>query len=406
MKVLAAVAGVVVAGMVAVELAMHPSSSERLELLILFVAMAVLTVLATRVVPLAGSRTGSLGRTVAAVGLVAAGLIALAVTVGAWRMFLSVHDVRLLTTVVAVAAGLSVVFAVGITRSLRDDLGALRRTTDDVARGDLSARTGVVRADELGALAAALDAMIARLAEADERRRADDEARRNLLAAIGHDLRTPLAALQTGLEALQDGLAEDPQRYLRSMGRDVDHLRALVDDLFLLARIDAGDLTRDHELVDLAELADETVEAMAPVARRRQVHLQLETTGRIPVEGAPQALGRVLRNLVDNAIRYAPADSNVVVRVRNGDGAVVEVLDEGPGFDRATLPTAFDRFTRADPSRSRSTGGAGLGLAIAKGVIEAYGGEMWASEGPGGKVFFRLPTCVNATPASPRPRTG
>jgi signal transduction histidine kinase len=391
MKVIAAVAGVVIAGMVALELAMNPSSGDRLELLSLFIAMAVFTVAAVRLVPRIGLRTRSLGHTVAAVGLVAAGLIALGVTVGAWRMFLSVHDLHLLTTVVGVAAGLSVVFAVGITRSLRDDLAALRRTTDDVARGDLSARTGIVRADELGALATALDAMIARLSEAEDQRRADDEARRTLLAAIGHDLRTPLAALQASLEALQDGLAGDPQRYLHSMSRDVDHLRAMVDDLFLIARIEAGELTLDHELVDLAELADETVEVMTPVARARGVQLRLEAAGRLPVEGGPMALGRVMRNLVDNAIRYAPAHSEVVVRVSNGDAAVVEVLDDGPGFDRATLTHAFERFTRADPSRNRDTGGAGLGLAIAKGVIDAHGGEMWAAEGPGGRVGFRLP---------------
>jgi signal transduction histidine kinase len=175
------------------------------------------------------------------------------------------------------------------------------------------------------------------------------------------------------------------------MSHDVDHLRSLVDDLFLLARIEAGELTLDHEVVDLVELADETVETMTPVARGRHVELRLEAVGRTPVQGGHQALGRVMRNLVDNAIRHAPAHSEVVVRVSNGDAVVLEVLDDGPGFDSTTLSTAFDRFTRADPSRSRDTGGAGLGLAIARGVIEAHGGEVWATEGPGGRVGFRLP---------------
>jgi signal transduction histidine kinase len=390
----AAAALVVIAGMGVLEVVMHPAGADRLEPFLLFGVMAILTISATRALPAIATRTRSLGHAVSAVGFIAAGLIALAVVVGAWRMFLSVHDLHLLSVMLGVAAGLSVVFALGITRSLRDDLAALRRTTDLVGAGHLWVRTGVKRADELGATATALDEMIERLAEAEDQRRRDDEARRTLLAAIGHDLRSPLSALQAAVEALEDGLASDAPRYLHSMSHDIDHLRSLVDDLFLLARIEAGALTVERQSVDLAELADETLEAMAPVATGRRVALRLETTGRVPVYGGPEALGRVMRNLVDNAIRHAPAHSDIVVRLSNGDGAIVEIIDQGPGFDPALLATAFDRFTRAEPSRSRDTGGAGLGLAIAKGVIEAHGGEIWALEGPGGRVGFRLPAPV------------
>jgi signal transduction histidine kinase len=389
---IAAAVVAVAAGMGVLEVVMHPSGTDRLEPLALFTAMAALTVGATRFVPSAAARGRSLSHAVAAVGLVAAGLIALAVAVGAWRMFLSVHDLHLLSVVLGVAASLSVVFALSVTRPLRDDLAALRRTADHVSRGDLQARTEVTRADELGATAAALDTMIERLAEAEAQRRHDDDARRALLAAIGHDLRTPLAALQAAIEALQDGLATDSDRYLRSMSHDVAHLRGLVDDLFLLARIEAGELALEHQRVDLTELADETIEAMAPVAWRHHIELRLETAGRVLVRGGPEALGRVMRNLVDNAIRHAPVASHVVLRVLNGDGATVEVIDDGPGFDPDLLPVAFDTFSRADSSRNRDTGGAGLGLAIAKGVIEAHGGNIWAAPGPGGHVSFRLPT--------------
>jgi signal transduction histidine kinase len=382
---------VIAAGMGALEVVMNPSGGDRLEPLALFCAMATVTLLATRAVPTLAMRTRTLGHTVAAVGLVAAGLIALGLVVGAWRMFLSVHDLHLLSIMLAVAAGLSVVFALGVARSVRTDLAALRNTTDRVAKGDLTARTSVSRSDELGATAAAIDEMIERLAAAEHQRRHDEEARRALLAAIGHDLRTPLAALQAAIEALQDRLATDPDRYLRAMGHDVAHLRALVDDLFLLARIEAGDFVVEREVVDLSELADETIEAMEPVARQRLVELHLETTGRVSAIGGPQALGRVMRNLVHNAIRYAPDAGNVVIRVFNGDGATVEVIDDGPGFDPTVIPAAFDIFVRADPARSRDTGGAGLGLAIAKGVVDAHGGEIWARPGPGGRVGFRLP---------------
>lgn len=392
MKALAAAGLVVIAGMGVLEVVMHPTGSDRLEPLGLFVAMALLTAGAAQWTPRLAVRARSLSRTIAAVGLIAVALTALAVVVGAWRMFLSVHDLHLLGVVLLVAASLGVIFAISVARSLNTDLAALRRTAEQVSARDLTARTGVTRADELGATAAALDEMIGRLAVAEAQRRHDDTARRSLLAAIGHDLRTPLAALQAAIEALQDGLAIEPDRYLRSMSHDVDHLRELVDDLFLLARIEAGELTLERQHVDLAELADETIEVMEPMARREHVELRLETTGRVPVLGGPEALGRVMRNLVDNAIRHAPASSHVVVRVLNGDCATVEVIDDGPGFDPGVLPAAFDSFTRADPSRNRDTGGTGLGLAIAKGVIEAHGGEIWAAPGPGGRVGFRLPT--------------
>jgi signal transduction histidine kinase len=388
----AATAAVVLAGMAVLEVVMHPTGSDRIEPLVLFSVMAILTLAAMRAVPVIATRTRSLGHVVSAVGLIAAGLLSIAVAVGAWRMFLSVHDLHLLGVMLGVATGLSVVFAVGITRSLRDDLAALRHTTDQVASGNLAVRSGVTRADELGATAAGLDAMIERLAAAEAKRRRDDQSRRTLLAAIGHDLRTPLSALQAAVEALQDGMATDSPRYLRSMSHDIAHLRALVDDLFLLARIEAGELTVEPEPVDLAELADETIEAMAPVAARRHIELRLEATERVPVHGGPEALSRVMRNLVDNSIRHAPARSHIVVRVLNGDGATVEVLDDGPGFDPTLLPTAFDSFSRAEPSRNRETGGAGLGLAVAKGVVEAHGGQIWAHPGPGGRVTFRLPT--------------
>ena len=184
-------------------------------------------------------------------------------------MFLSVHDLHLLAVMLAVAAGLSVVFAVGITRSLRDDLAALRRTTDRVAAGDLAARSGVTRADELGATAAALDA--------------DDRTARRRRGAARAATTTPAGRCsppsattcaprcprcKPPSKPSRTAWPTDRPRYLRSMSHDIAHLRALVDDLFLLARIEAGDLTVDHDTVDLAELADETIEAMAPGRQR------------------------------------------------------------------------------------------------------------------------------------------
>ena len=128
-----------------------------------------------------------------------------------------------------------------------------------------------------------------------------------------------------------------------------------------------------------------------PLATSAEVRLELEADQRVVAVGGSEAVSRVLRNLLDNAIRFAPAGSSVVVEVRSDDGPVVRVLDHGPGFDPEFVNEAFERFSRGDPSRERSTGGTGLGLAIARSFIEALNGSIWAEPGPGGCVGFRLP---------------
>ena len=186
----------------------------------------------------------------------------------------------------------------------------MRDAANRVADGDLGARTGIRRPDELGAAASAFDGMAARL-ETNER------TRREFLAALGHDLRTPLAALRATVEALEDGVARDPDRYLRSMRADLDAMTHLVDDLALLATIEAGQLHVERERLDLTELADESIEALAPVAAQHGVTLRLEAVGGVHAIGGARELSRVIRNLIENAIRYAPAQSEVVVQVTN-----------------------------------------------------------------------------------------
>lgn len=143
--------------------------------------------------------------------------------------------------------------------------------------------------------------------------------------------------------------------------------------------------------IDLAELADESVEALEPMAQRVGVSLVLDTEGEVPTHGGPDVLGRVIRNLVDNAIRHAPPQTAVRISVMSNGAAMLRVEDDGPGFTVEFLDAAFESFARADRARTRSTGGAGLGLAIAKGVVDAHGGRIWAEAGPGGKVAFTLP---------------
>jgi two-component system sensor histidine kinase BaeS len=271
------------------------------------------------------------------------------------------------------------------------DARRLEATVRRIERGDRTVRTRVERADELGHVARALDELTARL-DVLERERASYEAERTaMLSSVGHDLRTPLAALRVAVEAMVDGVAPDPRRYLRSMRRDVEALSALVDDFFLLSRIEAGRLDLHPIAVDLTEIADEAIDALAPVAASRHVAVTLAAETRVHARGNPAALGRVIRNLIDNAIRYAPEGSQVRVTVDDHGSPSVHVVDDGPGFPDDFSHKAFERFTRADASRARSSGGAGLGLAIARGLVEAHGGRIWVEDPPGGRVAFELP---------------
>jgi signal transduction histidine kinase len=293
--------------------------------------------------------------------------------------------------------GLGVVLAITVAGPLTADLRALAAAAGDVARGDLSVRTRIERADEVGVLARAIDTMVVRLGDLQRERERDEAARRQLFASISHDLRTPLASLQAATEALQDGVAADPDRYLRSMANDLDLLRGMVDDLFLVSRLDAGAVQLEPMAVDLVELADGAVEAMASVAARGVVDLAVDAGGPVHVTADPRAVTRVLRNLIDNAVRHAPPGSTVTVEVRDGSRHSVRVIDEGPGFDPAFAPLAFDVFSRADDARTRS-GGTGLGLAIAKGLVEAHGGDIWVDAGDGGVVGFSLPGAAGHPP--------
>jgi signal transduction histidine kinase len=264
-------------------------------------------------------------------------------------------------------------------------------TVRRVEAGDRAVRTDVERADELGRVARAFDELTARLDALERERVGFETERRMMLSSVGHDLRTPLAALRAGLEALVDGVAPDPDRYLRSMQRQVEVLGALVDDLFLLSSIEAGRLEVTSEPLDLAELVTEAVESMVPAAAGRGIELVVDAPERVTVFGSAAAIGRVVRNLVDNALRHTPDGSEVRVAVSNGAMATVRVTDAGPGFTPEFATRAFERFARAEPSRSRSTGGAGLGLAIARGLVEAHGGRIWIEQAPGGRVAFELP---------------
>ena len=288
--------------------------------------------------------------------------------------------------------GLGLVLSVAVAGSLTADLQRLSDAAARVGTGDLASRTGIERRDELGRVAEAFDEMMRQLEQARRQRERDEQERRELVQSIGHDLRTPLASLQAAVEALQDGLAADPERYLRAMAGDIQHLRALIDDLLLISRLESGRVQFQPIMVDLAELADEAVEALEPVAAVRKVALGVLRAGSFTTKADPAGVGRIFRNLLDNAIRHSPEGGRVTVELRGEERTLTAtVMDEGTGFDAPLRERAFERFTRGDEARRRDGGGSGLGLAIARGLVEGQGGTITILDGPGGRVRFSLP---------------
>jgi signal transduction histidine kinase len=241
------------------------------------------------------------------------------------------------------------------------------------------------------ALAAAL---AVRLAMEERSRRQIEEARRQMVAAVSHDLRTPLASLRLLVEAIDDGVAtgETRERYLGEMRTHVEALTTLIDDLFELSRIEAGEISWTMERIELRQLIGDTVAAMRVPAEARGVLLAAELPAdEVLARANAEKVQRVLLNLIQNAIRHTPADGSVTVRARSDSGGVeVEVADDGEGISSADGERVFEAFYRGDEARSED--GAGLGLAISRAIVEAHGGRIWLESGaPGTRVHFTLP---------------
>jgi signal transduction histidine kinase len=322
----------------------------------------------------------------AGVGLVAVLLPLGAVLLSGVAMFSSGHDVTILAVATA-AATAALVASLLVGGSILRSLERVRTASSHLARGDLSARAPGGGPAELADLAASFNEMAENLEGLFD-------ARRQLVAWASHDLRTPLASMQAMLEAFEDGLAE-PQQYLPAMREQVRTLGLLVDDLFELARIDAGLLTLELRELPLAPLVDACVRGLEAEAAAKHVALRAEIDSRdARVRAAPEKIERVIYNLLTNALRHTPSDGSVALIVQPlAEEVRITVEDTGEGLSGEAVKRMFDRFWRGDRARSREGGGAGLGLAIARGLVEAHGGQIWAESRPGGgaRVSFTLP---------------
>jgi signal transduction histidine kinase len=323
-------------------------------------------------------------------------------------MFVSTaHDLELLVALLAFTGIITLCFSMWVATATSARIGRVAAAIRAIHRGDYQARAALRGGDEVAALAAVVNALALRLQEAQRQREAMDREQRDLTAAISHDLRTPLASLRVMVEAMDDGLVTGPEetaRYHAAMRREIDRLSRMIDDLFELARMDAGALQLDRRPTDIREVAAEVVDSMQPQAQRRGIALRFEAAPSfpdLPIDGA--RMERAITNLVRNALEHTPAGGSVSVSVaRRGDQAVVLVADNGEGVEPDDIERLWDRFYRADPSRNRSLSddGAGLGLAIVRGIVQAHGGSVDCASVPGSGATFSLRLPIGAAQTS------
>ncbi|MDQ1460179.1 MAG: hypothetical protein QOI08_1663 [Actinomycetota bacterium] len=282
------------------------------------------------------------------------------------------------------------VLARGLTSPLREMVTA----TEAMARGDFTARVTALSHDEIGTLAHAFNQMAAELAETDR-------LRRDLVANVSHELRTPITALQAVLENLVDGVGEADPETMRTMLAQVERLGRLVQQLLDLSRLESGTLPLDRDLFEIRPMIEHAI-------RESQLHaidvvFSIESVPRdFRLEADAERLHQVVANLVENAVRHSPPQGTITVRAAGtpDGGARLEVSDEGPGIPDSEVSRVFERFYRADSARSSSDGGAGLGLAIARWIVELHGGSIRVArnEPHGCRMIATIPGRVELSP--------
>ena len=387
---------------------------------LLLAAFAAAGSVAAMVSVIALGRVGwgrSLRTRLATVAIVSSAAMASGVVLAARAMFISAHDLGALLVVVAVAAALAAASAVVLAGRVTDEVAELTGLARRLGRVEAANATtgatevtegccslvpaGRIDSAELVEVATALAESHDRLTRSRRRERALDSSRRELVAWVSHDLRSPIASVRAMAEALEDGVVDDAEsiaRYHRAIRSEAERLGNLVDDLFELSRITSGvAATSEVDLVPLDELLVEVVEGATGSARQRGVDLAHRIAGEPPLVSAD--LRRVLRNLVDNAVSATSQGGTVTVHGRldpDRDGAVtLDVTDECGGIDPDVLPRLFEVGFRGDAARQRDDGGGGLGLAIARGLLEAHAGQISvANDGPGCRFTVRIPVAA------------
>ncbi|HUP98885.1 MAG TPA: HAMP domain-containing sensor histidine kinase [Aeromicrobium sp.] len=311
------------------------------------------------------------------------------------RMFISAHDLTVATYVGSVAALVSLLVALGLGSAIGRWSSAVRSNVLRLGSGaDLVEPNRIPT--EFRELTDALHQAEQELAASRERERLLDQSRRDLISWVSHDLRTPLAGLLAMTEALEDGMAPDPQRYHRQIRRDAGRMATMVDDLFELSTLHSGVMVPHLVPVDLRDLVSETIATADPVARARGVSLGGEIPDGVRINADPAALGRAISNLIMNGIRHTPSDGSVQIEATTwADGVELCVTDGCAGIPDDELERVFEMGWRGTAARTpHDDHGAGLGLAIVRGIVEAHRGEVSVENlepGPGCRFRILLP---------------
>jgi len=316
-------------------------------------------------------------------------------------MFLNSADLPLFALMLAFAAVISITFGYSVAAALMRELNKLGHTAARLAGGDLGARVGAVGSGEVARLGRTFDYMADRVQAAFARERELEASRRQLLAAVSHDLRTPLATTRAMVEAIAEGVVADPnevRHYLQVIRGEVQHLSRLIDDMFRFSQIESGTLELQRVPTDLSELVSETLAVYDAQGRDRGVALEQRIEPGIPpVAADPVQLQGVLRHLIDNALRYTPSGGFARVEAQvDGSEARVSVVNSGAGLGSEEMERAFDPFYRGEPARSRAPGtpegsaGTGLSLALARALVQAHDGRIWAESSSGGVAMFHF----------------
>ena len=328
-----------------------------------------------------------------------AGVIALDVLLLARLMFITVEDGRLLLLFLVFATLVALGISVSLGSSLSARIAHIEHGARRVASGEYAVRLAdesVDGEDEVTHLAGWFNQMAAAVQDAFSERQAAEEERRQVVAALSHDLRTPLTAVRALIEALDDGVVTDPEtirRYQRTIRAEMRRLSGLMDDLFELSRMESGTLILSRERMSLEDVLSDALEGAHTMADLADVCLEGQVDAALPeAEVDVRQLHRVLTNLLQNAVRHTPPGGRVLLRAEPQDrkderSVLVQVLDTGEGISSLDMPHVFAPTYRSEASRRRTdadaTGfagvGAGLGLAIARGIIEAHGGQIWAA---------------------------
>lgn len=317
-------------------------------------------------------------------------------------MFVSLHDFLLLGILLTFAGILSVSFGYLLAMNMTRSLSLLQAGAYKIAEGDFSVRVNLNEQDEMSEVAEAFNRMGNELERAFARQREMEQSRRHLIAAVSHDLRTPLTSIRAMVEALADGVVTDEEtiaRYYATIRGQIQSLSSLINDLFELSQLETGQIELRLEPINMNELLSDVLETMQAQAKEKSVSLSgIFADDLPPIKVEFVKIQRVLNNLVQNAIRHTSAPGTISLAAKTvPEGVQVEVSDTGEGISAEDLPHIFDQFFRGEKSRSRETGGAGLGLAIAKRIIEAHQGCIWVESevGRGTRFYFVLPAATS-----------